>query len=87
MSLLDKLKEIEEKAKAEINSADLLDKLEAIRVRLLGKKGELTSVLRGLKDLSVEEKKNIGGMANRIKSELESLIKDRKENLGDSPSY
>ncbi len=84
MSIIAQLKEIEDKARGDVNTADSLDNLEKIRVSYLGKKGELTAVLRGLKSLSPDEKREIGGQANRIKSELDSLIKNKKEELGDS---
>ncbi len=41
------------------------------RIRILGRKGELTGILRGLKDLPVEERSRIGQLANHIKIELE----------------
>lgn len=79
MDILDKLQQIETAAQSELMAADSLDGLEQIRVRYLGKKGELTSVLRELKSLPVEKKKEIGGRSNRLKSELEKLIGTRKE--------
>ena len=79
MDILDKLQQIETAARSELKAADSLDGLEQIRVRYLGKKGELTSVLRELKSLPVEQKREIGGQSNRLKSELEKLIGDKKE--------
>lgn len=81
MDILDKLQQIDTAARSELMAADSLDGLERIRVRYLGKKGELTSVLRELKSLPVEQKKEIGGRSNRLKSELEKLIGAKKEAL------
>ncbi len=72
---------MEESARKEISGADSANVLDALRVRYLGKKGDLTSVLKGLKDLSVEQKREIGGIANKLKSLLEDLIRDKQENL------
>ncbi len=65
-------------ARAAIEAANDLKTLEALRVQYLGRQGELTSVLRGLKSLSAEEKPKMGKLSNDIKVELEGLI-DTKE--------
>lgn len=57
-----------------IDEASELAVIEGIRVEFLGKKGKITEVLKGLKDLSVEEKKEVGKLANDIKVELEDKI-------------
>ena len=44
------------------------------RIKILGRKGELTMVLRGLKDLPIEERSAVGQLANQIKTELEALF-------------
>ncbi|MCL5125978.1 MAG: phenylalanine--tRNA ligase subunit alpha [Deltaproteobacteria bacterium] len=51
------------------------------RIRILGRKGELTGILRGLKDLPVEERSRIGQLANHIKIELEQLFDAREAHL------
>jgi phenylalanyl-tRNA synthetase alpha chain len=81
MSIGDQLQKIGQTATEELSAAESADALESLRVRYLGKKGELTSILRGLKDLSRDEKREIGGQANRLKAELEQLIEDRREDL------
>ncbi|MGC8658563.1 MAG: phenylalanine--tRNA ligase subunit alpha [Desulfomonilaceae bacterium] len=55
--------------------------LEDARIRILGRKGELTVILRGLKDLPVEERSTIGQLANKIKLELEALFDARETHL------
>ena len=81
MDISDRLRQLEQAAKGELSGAESADLLEQIRIRYLGKKGELTAVLRGLKDLSVDERKVVGGLANRIKTDLEQLIGERREDL------
>jgi phenylalanyl-tRNA synthetase alpha chain len=51
--------------------------LEAWRVRYLGKKSQLTNILRGLAKLPMEERKRVGALANRIKAELESSYEQK----------
>lgn len=70
----ERLKEILENSKAEINSAEDLQQLEQIRVKYLGKKGELTQVLRGMGKLSKEERPIIGKFANEVRTEIENKL-------------
>ncbi|MFH1192850.1 MAG: phenylalanine--tRNA ligase subunit alpha [Candidatus Jorgensenbacteria bacterium] len=57
--------------------------LEKVRVKYLGRKGELTEILRGLKDLPLAERKRVGSAANALRHELESLMDGKKAALGD----
>ena len=61
-----------------LNSADNLQALEDIRIKYMGKKGELTAVLKGMKDLSAEERPVIGALANEIRKRLEEEIETKK---------
>jgi len=79
--MLKKLEEIKSKAVDELNRIADLKELEAWRVRHLGKKSELTQILRGLSSLSVEERKAIGSFANDAKSVIELLYKQNMETL------
>jgi phenylalanyl-tRNA synthetase alpha chain len=79
--MLKKLEEIKSKAIDELNRIADLKELEAWRVRHLGKKSELTQILRGLSSLSVEERKAIGSFANDAKSVMELLYKQNMETL------
>ena len=65
----------------EIQNASNLKELEEARVKYLGKKGELTIVLRGMKDLSKEERPIIGNLVNEVKKEVENLIEEKEEKL------
>ena len=70
----DELKKILESAKKELGGAKDDRELEEIRVKYLGKKGELKEILNGLGGLSVDERKNVGKIANEVKTEIESLL-------------
>lgn len=77
-----KLSQIKEQALKEIKSVKTEESLDKFENKYLGRKaGRLTLILRKVKDLSVEEKKNFGKEANKLKNELESLIKSRKDEL------
>lgn len=65
---------IRKNAKKEIENANNLTELNDIRVKYLGKKGELTSVLRGMGALSPEERPVMGELVNKVRDELEELI-------------
>jgi len=70
---LDALKELE--------SITDINGLGVWRVRYLGKKGELTGVLRGLSSLPVEERKVVGALANEVKADLEASLKQKEQAL------
>ena len=74
----EEIAKIKENAIAQIAEAKDLVELNEKRVKYLGKKGELTALLRGMKDLSAEERPIIGNLVNAIKEELENLIKKRE---------
>ena len=69
---------IKEAAKSELNAALDLKALNDIRVKVLGKKGELTQVLRGMGALSAEERPIIGSLVNEVRDELEAIIKEKE---------
>ncbi len=58
--------------------------LEALRIKYLGKKGELTAVLRGMGQLSPEERPVVGQIANEVRSEIEAAITEKKSSLADA---
>jgi len=72
----EKLREILQNAKADIDAAQSLKDLEETRIKYLGKKGELTLVLRGMGALSQEERPVIGKLANEVREEIERLLED-----------
>lgn len=81
----ERLNAIKESALNEIKKVTNLEKLEELRIKFLGKKGEITQVLRGMKDLSKEERPIIGKIANEVKEmiegEIEKLKLDLKEKI------
>ena len=77
----EKLEAIKEKAKKEIEAISSLQELNDLRVKVLGKKGELTEILRGMKDLSPEERPVVGSIANVVRDEIEEAIKSAEEVL------
>ena len=70
------LEQIRQKAIAEIEAAD---DTEALRVQYLGKKGELTAVLRGMGKVSPEERPLIGQLANEVRAEIEAALEKQAE--------
>jgi phenylalanyl-tRNA synthetase alpha chain len=77
----DKLQKIKEEAFANIQSADGLDKLNDIRVSILGKKGELTAILKGMKNVSAEERPIVGQLVNETREMIEQKIEETKKAL------
>lgn len=75
------LQELRKSALNEIEKAKNQDDLEKVRLKYLGRKGELTAVLRSLAERSAEEKVRVGKEANRLKSELEALFATKKAAL------
>ena len=65
-----------------ILEADDIELLESLRVKYLGKKGELTSILRQMGKLSAEERPVMGQLANQLRGDIEAAIEQRKAELG-----
>ncbi len=72
---------IVERGIEEITQAGEIAELERVRIRYLGRKGELTARLRGLKELSAEERPAIGAALNQAKRRLEEVLARRREEL------
>ncbi|AEV95374.1 phenylalanine--tRNA ligase subunit alpha [Pediococcus claussenii] len=81
MGLEDQLKKLEQNGLSEIKNSGDLSKLNDIRVNLLGKKGPLTEVLRGMRDLSKEDRPKVGEFANRVRDNLTATIEKRRTEL------
>ena len=77
----EKLQSIREEALKQIHSADMPEKLNDVRVRFLGKKGELTAVLKGMKDVAAEERPKVGQMVNEVRQEIESILDETKKKM------
>ena len=70
------LEKIREKATREIDSSD---DIEELRIKYLGKKGELTAVLRGMGNVSPEERPLIGQLANEVRGRIEEALAAKAE--------
>ena len=73
----EQLRSIEAKAQEAISNVADLKALDDLRVRFLGKKGELTAILKQMGKLSAEERPAMGQLANQVRSTLEGLIADK----------
>lgn len=76
----EQIEEIRQKALKEILEVKDEKELNDIRVKYLGKKGELTALLRGMGALSEEERPIIGSLVNEVRDEIENLIVEKEEN-------
>ena len=81
MSLQEKLEALKQETLAKIEETKELASLNQIRVETLGKKGPITEVLRGMKDLSAEERTKVGSFANEIRDIITKEIEAKKELL------
>ena len=75
------LQEIRERVLAELSEAKASSKLEQIRVSVLGKKGELTGLLRGMGKLPAEERPRVGQLVNEVRAALEEALDKRAAEL------
>lgn len=75
------IQEIKNRAFKEIEAVDNEKLLEQVRIKYLGRKGELTQILRGLKDLAIEERRKIGPQAQQLKKELEEKLNEKQKQL------
>ena len=77
----EQLEKIKEEALKQIAASDALEKLNDIRVSYLGKKGQLTSLLKGMKDVSPEERPKVGQMVNDARALIEGRLEEAKTAL------
>lgn len=78
----EKLQSIMEEALAQINGAENLEQLNDIKVAFLGKKGELTSVLKSMKDVAPEDRPVVGQLVNDARTAIEEKLEEKKNALG-----
>jgi phenylalanyl-tRNA synthetase alpha chain len=79
--MVERVAQIRDEAATALGSASGTTELEELRVRYLGRKAELTGILRGIADLPQEERGEVGAAANRVRKELEALIERRAGEL------
>lgn len=77
----EKLAAIRSAAISALENSRMLSELEELRIQYLGKKGELTSVMKGMGSLSAEERPVIGQLANEVRGKIESALDEKKAAL------
>ncbi|MCI6018475.1 MAG: phenylalanine--tRNA ligase subunit alpha, partial [Clostridiales bacterium] len=77
----ERLLKIREEAARQIEAAGGLDALNDIKVAFLGKKGELTSIMKSMKDVPKEERPAFGQMVNQARADIESKLEEMKTKL------
>lgn len=75
----EKIEQICNQAKEKIAEVKKSNELQELRVKYLGKKGEITAVLRGMAELTPEERPIIGNLVNKAKDKIEEIIKEKEE--------
>ena len=75
----EKLELIRDTAKKQIETIKSSQELGELKARMLGKKSELTEILKGMKDLSPEERRTMGSLVNKVKDDIESNFKRMEE--------
>ena len=73
----EQLEQIKASAVSAINASETEQALEEVRVRYLGKKGELTAILRGMGAVPAEERPKVGALVNTIRAEIEEALSAR----------
>ncbi|OFI49232.1 phenylalanine--tRNA ligase subunit alpha [Floricoccus tropicus] len=81
MNLQAKIEELRARTLANLDTIKDDKELNDLRVAILGKKGELTEILKGMKDLSAEERPKVGALANEFRDKVTELLELRKEAL------
>lgn len=81
MNMKEKLQEIREEAMKRIQGSDGLEQLNEVRVAYLGKKGQLTAVLKGMKDVAAEERPAVGQLVNDTRAHIEQLLEETKTRM------
>ncbi|MEG0918963.1 MAG: phenylalanine--tRNA ligase subunit alpha [Anaerovoracaceae bacterium] len=76
-----KLNEILNQAKEQIAEANVTGEINDLKIKFLGKKGEITSILKGMGKLTPEEKKSLGQAANAVRAEVEGIIDSKLQAL------
>ena len=80
-SIKETLQAILDEASEKIEQSDALDKLNDVRVNFLGKKGQLTSVLKSMKDVAPEDRPKVGQMVNETRTKIEEHLEATRKKL------
>ena len=81
MDMKERLQELAEAAGKRISESEGLEKLNEVRVAYLGKKGELTAILKSMKDVAPEERPKVGQMVNETRAAIEAVLEENKEKM------
>src|SRR5205085_5605571 len=81
-SLMEEADRLREEILGEISRAETPDALEAIRVAVLGRRGRLTELMRGLGALAPEARREAGAALNTVKDEIAAALAEAAERLG-----
>ncbi len=81
MIAVDRIEELREEALSAVASAGSTSDLEYVRVKYLGRSAGLTEIKKSIRDLSSEERREVGGAANRATGEIEAALAERLETL------
>ena len=79
----EKIKEILTKAKQRILDADSMQLINEIRVRFLGKNGEITALLKSLKDAPADQRPKLGKLINDLRGEVETILIEHEKNIAE----
>ena len=77
----DNIEQIRQQALAAIEDAAGMEKLNDVKVAFLGKKGELSSLLKGMKDVAPEERPKVGQLVNETRAAIEELLDETKKKM------
>ncbi|MDV2993297.1 MAG: Phenylalanine--tRNA ligase alpha subunit [Chroococcidiopsis sp. SAG 2025] len=80
-NLVTQLETLQQEAQTAIAAADCLERLEELRVAYLGKKGQLSAIMRQMGQLSTEERPQFGAIANTVKEAVQADLDDRRTKL------
>lgn len=80
-NIREKLQVILSETTEKIQAADALEKLNDVRVNVLGKKGQLTAVLKGMKDVAPEDRPKVGQLVNEVREKIEVLLEESKSTM------
>ena len=83
MDILERIRELEEKVKSEFSDIKNLDELEDLRVKYLGKKGEIQKIFNKMSEIKDEKKPVVGKETNILKNKIENYIEDKKKDLAE----
>jgi len=78
MAIVDTLRELTQRVESELKATDTSAALDSLRVKVLGKKGELTALLKGMGQLAPEERPKVGAQINEVREHLTGLMAERE---------